>query len=93
MKRFISFILCALMIVSAASISVSAFDIKVDQSYVVGDANNDGSIDMADSLSVKKSCAGLEAVDSDGADINCDGIVNAKDLLILKNAMQGLIPF
>ncbi len=84
MKRIISLLLCILMISSMAAMSVSAFDIKVDQRYTVGDANDDGTIDMQDSLEIKKASAGIGEVNLDGADINCDGIVNAKDLLISK---------
>ncbi len=78
------------MIMGTASITSFAFDIKVDVGYLVGDANDDGKIDMIDSLDIKKACVGLADVNSDGADINCDGIVNAKDLLILKKCNAGI---
>ena len=90
MKKIISVLLCAFMILGAASVYSSAFDVEVDKRYVVGDANNDGVVDMKDSLDIKKACAGIGDVNVDGSDINCDGIVNAKDLLISKKCNADL---
>ncbi len=50
------------MFAGAAWVTVSAFDIKVDVRYLVGDANDDGKIDMTDSLDIKKSCAGINGL-------------------------------
>lgn len=90
MKKIISVLLCVAMLLPMAISSGALMEnsasvnfMPVDD-FVVGDANNDGVVDMTDSLELKKSCAGIAEVDDNAADINCDGIINAKDLLILK---------
>ena len=89
MKRFIAIALCALMLAGTV-ITSNAFPVFVDETYTVGDADNDGKCNAIDSLEIKKSCASASQVNGQGADINCDGVVNAKDLLILKKCHAGV---
>ncbi len=96
MKRFISALLCVMMIVStvisagALRTNTGSYNITVGGDFIVGDANGDGAVDMTDSLDLKKACAGIAEVGEDAGDVNCDGIVNAKDLLILKKCNAGV---
>ncbi len=97
MKRLISVLLVALMVVSTV-VSAGAYhknsaatNIKVEETFTVGDANNDGVVDMKDSLALRKYCAGIEDVNVSGADLNADGKANASDLLVIKKCNAELI--
>ncbi len=96
MKKIISSLLCCAMIgsmiISTAALTdnEAVLNHKTVGSFVLGDANGDGNVDMTDSVELKKACAGIAEVDSDAADINCDGIINAKDLLLLKKCNAGV---
>ena len=97
MKRLISVLLVALMVLSSV-VSAGALtgnkayaNITVEETFEVGDVNDDGYVDMKDSLAVRNYCAGVdEDVNASGADLNLDGKVNAKDLLILKKVNAGI---
>jgi len=96
MKKIISALLC-LMMISATVISSAAlignghkYNMVVENTFTLGDANDDGSVNAIDALEIKKSCASLAEVNQDGSDINCDGAVNAKDLLLLKKCHAGV---
>ncbi len=96
MKKIIAMMLCILML-SSAAVSASALggnetsiSIMTDEAYLLGDVNDDGSVDMKDSLDVRKFCAGIEELDERAGDINADGKVNAGDLLILKKCNADL---
>lgn len=84
MKRFISMLVSVMIVLGAVSIPATALNFKVDQTFEVGDVNDDGAVDMKDSLALRKYCAGTGEANEQAADINCDGKINAKDLLILK---------
>ncbi len=59
----------------------------------LGDANNDGDINMKDVLTLRKYIAGLEVeIDEAAADANNDGDINMKDVLLLRKFVAGLIP-
>ena len=96
MKRLFTALLCVVMafsmVISGAALSghPAFFDTVSSSTFTVGDANDDGVVDMTDSLDLKKACAGIGEVEENGSDINCDGIVNAKDLLILKKCNAGV---
>ncbi|MBR6650071.1 MAG: DUF4838 domain-containing protein [Clostridia bacterium] len=96
MKKLLSFSLCLMMILSAAIPALalnkneSYFDTVADNSFTVGDANDDGMVNAYDSVEMKKYCVGMSEVNADGSDINSDGTVNAKDLLILKKCHAGV---
>lgn len=66
-----------------------------EKKNVHGDANGDGSVDMKDSLAVKKHAADITK-DHDYdilMDANLDGIINAKDLLIVKKIIAGVYQY
>lgn len=84
MKRFFAMFICALMVVGTFIIPSSALTFKVEETFSVGDVDDDGEVNMKDSFALRKYCAGIEDLNEKAADINCDGTVNAKDLLILK---------
>lgn len=59
----------------------------IDKSVVDGDIDGDKQLTAIDALLIKKICVGMsvpEAVRLDLADINKDGMINAKDLLVIK---------
>ncbi|MBO5196795.1 MAG: DUF4838 domain-containing protein [Clostridia bacterium] len=96
MKKLFSFLLCVMMILSAAIPALALtkneayFDTVADNSFTVGDANDDGKVDAVDSLEMKKYYVGMAEINADGSDINSDGTVNAKDLLLLKRCHAGV---
>jgi len=55
---------------------------------IVGDANNDGSITIADSMLALQMAAGSMPPDIERADVNCDGDVNSLDALIVLTMAQ-----
>lgn len=58
---------------------------------IIGDANEDGSVDMKDILSIRKNLAGLDVhIDMDLSDVNFDGLVDMKDILQLRKFLAGL---
>ena len=58
----------------------------------LGDANNDGDINMKDVLTLRKYIAGIEVeINEAAADANADGDINMKDVLLLRKFIAGLI--
>ncbi len=95
MKRISAVLLCIAMLFSMA-VSVSAlkgnghkYSIVVENTFKLGDANDDASINSFDAIEMKKFFASISLVNENGSDINCDGEVNAKDLLVLKKCLSG----
>ena len=59
---------------------------------MLGDANNDGAVNMKDVLLMRKYLAGLDVeYNAENADCNGDGDVNMKDVLMLRKYLAGLI--
>ena len=59
---------------------------------LLGDANNDGEINMKDVLALRKYIAGLEVeINEAAADANEDGEINMKDVLMLRKFIAGLV--
>ena len=59
---------------------------------MLGDANNDGAVNMKDVLLMRKYLAGLDVeYNAVNADCNVDGEVNMKDVLMLRKFLAGLI--
>ena len=59
---------------------------------LIGDANDDGAVNMKDVLVARKYLAGLDpTINLDNADCNGDGAVNMKDVLLLRKFLAGLI--
>ena len=89
MKKLFAALLCAVMVLSSV-VQVAAlhkfdcyFKTVADDNFTVGDVNDDKRVNSYDTLELKKYCASMAEINKDGADINCDAVVNAKDLLIL----------
>ncbi|MBR6650644.1 MAG: DUF4838 domain-containing protein [Clostridia bacterium] len=96
MKKIVAALLCVMMIFSTV-VSVAAlrenghgYNIIVEDTFKLGDANDDGLANAIDALEIKKYCASIGSVNENGSDINCDGAVNAKDLLVLKKCHAGV---
>ncbi|MCD7801278.1 MAG: carbohydrate-binding domain-containing protein [Ruminococcus sp.] len=82
----------ALCIMATMSINVSAMSFP-GQQQVQGDLNENGSVDSADVLEMKKVVLGMTQLNgrkSEIADMNSDGSVNVLDLLMLKNTVLGI---
>ena len=58
---------------------------------LVGDANNDGAVNMKDVLAMRKYIAGMDTeINATAADVNGDGAVNMKDVLVVRKYLAGL---
>ena len=58
----------------------------------LGDANEDGAVNMKDVLVLRKYLAGIAVTyNAKNADVNEDGVVNMKDVLILRKYLAGII--
>ncbi len=97
MKKIISLAL-ALMMLGSMAVSASAlWDFNLtqtfvnDDTFILGDANGDGSVDGKDALSVKAAVAGMEgvSVDRSASDLDADGDTGAKDSYFLKLILSG----
>lgn len=87
------------------SMSTSAFDSsrkfighdKVNTSFVlVGDANEDGNVDIADETAITQSLGnpqkyGLTKKGNYAADVNFDGVVNDADIKLIRDYNNGVI--
>ena len=59
---------------------------------LLGDANDDGAVNMKDVLTLRKMLASIEVVyNAANSDVNGDGDVNMKDVLMLRKYLAGLI--
>ena len=59
---------------------------------MLGDANEDGVVNMKDVLTMRKHIAGLDvAMNAQNADVIADGAVNMKDVLQVRKYVAGLI--
>ncbi len=59
---------------------------------MLGDANNDGAVNMKDVLTLRKQIAGMDVTfNVTNADVNEDGDVNMKDVLMLRKYLADLI--
>ncbi len=64
----------------------------VVEDSLLGDANDDGLVNMKDVLTLRKQLAGLSpTIDMKNADCNEDGEVNMKDVLLLRKFLAGLV--
>ena len=95
MKKIVAALLCVMMIFSTV-VSVSAlkenghgYNIIVEDTFKLGDANDDGLANAIDALEIKKYCASIGSVNENGSDINCDGAVTNKDGTALLRYLAG----
>ena len=98
MKKIISITLVLMMLVSMAG-PVSAMwnfgfsqDFVNDETYILGDANGDESVDGKDALSLKAAVAGASAfeIDTEASDFDADGDISAKDSYSMKLIISGM---
>lgn len=88
--------MAVVIILGALSITAGAVQkIRTDDLFVLGDANNDGKIDLKDSNLIRSHILGRysarEAVNMDAADIVADGVINSKDAYYLKASLADQI--
>lgn len=96
MKKLFAALLCAVMVM-ASVVQAGAltkydryFKTVADDSFKVGDANNDGRVNSFDTIEYKKYFVSIAEINENGADINSDAVVNAKDLMLLKKCHAGV---
>ena len=86
LKKILSFVICASLVLSMLLASFSAGAIL----YRKGDANRDGAINSKDSYVLKMTFAGIPCeIEEISADANSDGSVNAMDSYVLKAHIAG----
>lgn len=65
------------------------FDKTVENSYVIGDANSDGVLNIRDATALQKYCAKFGEVDKLVADFNGDLKINVKDATEIQKKLAG----
>lgn len=88
MKRFISIIICALLI--TATVTVGAYSTG---SFKNGDVNRDGTLSVKDATEIQKNLAMLtnfDEVQTTLADTNLDNTVNIKDATLIQKVLAKL---
>ena len=77
------------------SLSISVYRHETTEptgAVMLGDANDDGAVNMKDVLVMRKHIAGLDvAMNAQNADVIADGAVNMKDVLQVRKYVAGLI--
>ena len=79
---------------SVDDFQIMMITVKVEASAekLLGDANDDGAVNMKDVLLMRKYLAGLDVeYNAENADCNGDGDVNMKDVLMLRKYLAGLV--
>jgi len=99
MKKILAVLLTAMMLIPSLVGVVDAAVGEIyleqnfinDETYVMGDANGDESVDGKDALALKATVAGLTSfnVDSQASDFDADGALGAKDSYSLKTILSG----
>jgi len=97
MKKLISLIVLASMLLSALITPLAALDLplvqnfEMDETYVMGDANLDRSVDGKDALILKTAVAGGgdHKISDDACDFDADSALSAKDSYSMKLLLSG----
>ena len=97
MKKLLTVLLCAAMLIGTLSVMASAvyFELEqgflYDETFILGDVNGDKSVDGKDALSLKAAVSGLAGytVDMNAADFDTDSSASAKDSYSLKLVLSG----
>ena len=79
---------------SVDDFQIMMITVKVEASAekLLGDANDDGAVNMKDVLLMRKYLAGMDVeYNAENADCNGDGDVNMKDVLMLRKYLAGII--
>ncbi len=91
MKKAICFCLTVAMIISV--LSVSSFAIIDTEGGIMGDADNNGNVEIADARAALKAAAGIEPFDDKDigrCDIDGDGVISVSDARAIFRAAVGL---
>lgn len=91
MKKFLSFVIAAVMVLSAV-LTVFAATSDGDHGFMRCDCNDDGTISMKDVLALRRLVAGdatAKDVNVLAADCDGDGAVTMKDVLYLRRVIAG----
>ena len=91
MKKLLSVILMLSILAGILCVSASAWSLRADDSYSVGDVDNDSAVNGKDSAVLKSVIAGAYngSFSRDGADITADSSLDAKDSYLLKSFLSG----
>ena len=97
MNKIISSILFVAMLLSSLTYPLYALDLplvqsfEMDETYIMGDANRDKSVDGKDALILKSTVAGVGEYEicDDATDFVADSTLSAKDSYSLKLLLSG----
>lgn len=93
MKRIISCFLVICML-TLSIISCVPTSLAVTHGFLLGDATDDGSINLKDVLAVRKYVAnigGEKNINKTAADVDSNGTINMKDILTIRKAVAGVL--
>ncbi len=78
---------------TGTEVEPTATGTEVEPTSLLGDANNDGVVNMKDLLTIRKVMAGIgvKTYNEVNADCNVDGDVNMKDVLMLRQFLASII--
>ena len=92
MKKTLSVLLALFILAGALSLPAFAGYVA-DETYILGDADRDGSTDARDALYIVLSVLGEKDAPSAAADINADGKINSRDVYYYKAVFAGVTDF
>lgn len=82
-------ILCAVIVAAFVASCFAPYSFAV-QTYTPGDANGDGTVNLADALFITRRCAGWSvSIDEYNSDCNGDDSVDLKDIVLIKRFLAG----
>jgi len=100
MKKILAVILTVTMLVGALSVMGSAvyFELEqgflYDETYVMGDVNDDGKVNVSDVVLIRRHIVGGygDSIIEDAADIDEDGDIDTRDVVFLRQYLLGGYP-
>ena len=88
-QKIIAVLASISMCIGIHTLSANAANIRMSQITMIGDANNSGSIEVADIIKLQKYLLTKDKSVSMNADLNGDGIINVFDLVLMKRVVLG----
>ena len=97
MKRFLAVLIVVTMLLSSMVATASAIEIYMyqsftnDETYILGDVNDDGAVNALDSMAVRQTIAGVaaSAINIEAADFDANDACSAPDAYSLKLCIAG----
>ncbi len=91
MKKLLSVALALAIAAGTMIVGTFAREIKMDESYSIGDVDRSGSVNAMDSVSLKATMTGAQGYicDAEAADFDADGKISAMDSFYMKACLAG----